>query len=110
MDIDPSKLTPMGQLNLKNYMEGKAVLEKLEEMTKDPMRYNTEVLMKILRDNKDTEYGRKYGFADIHSIEEYQRRVPITRQTSSPRTTWGTTPSPPAPWGTRRESPCPTSL
>ena len=54
MDIDPSKLTPMGQLNLKNYMEGKAVLEKLEEMTKDPMRYNTEVLMKILRDNKDT--------------------------------------------------------
>ena len=78
MDIDPSKLTPMGQMNLKNYMEGKAVLEKLEEMTKDPMKYNTEVLMKILRDNKDTEYGRKYGFAEIDSIEEYQRRVPIT--------------------------------
>ena len=78
MDVDPSKLTPMGQLNLKNAAEGKVLLERLEEMTKDPMRYNTELLMRILRDNKDTEYGRKYGFAEIDSVEEYQRRVPIT--------------------------------
>ena len=78
MDIDPSKLTPMGQLNLKNYAEGKRVLAELEEMTRDPMRYNTELLMRILRDNKDTEYGRRYGFAEIDSVEEYQRRVPIT--------------------------------
>lgn len=76
--MDISKLTPMGQLNMKNYMEGKPLLEYLIEMTKDPMRYNTDLLMRILDDNKDTEYGRKYGFAEIDSIEEYQRRVPIT--------------------------------
>lgn len=33
--------------------------------------------MRILRDNKDTEYGKRYGFADITSVEEYQRRVPV---------------------------------
>ncbi len=49
----------------------------LDDETKKPMEYTTELLMKILEDNKDTEYGRKYGFADIHSVEEYQKRVPV---------------------------------
>lgn len=78
MDMDVSKLSPMGQLNMKNYSDGKPLYEQLIEMTKDPMKYNTELLMKIVRDNKDTEYGKKYGFAEIESIEDYQRRVPIT--------------------------------
>ncbi len=76
--MDISKLTPMGQLNMKSYMEGKKIYEHLIEMTKDPMRHNTELLMRILDDNKDTEYGRKYGFSEIRTIEEYQVRVPIT--------------------------------
>ena len=78
MDVDVSKLSPMGQLNMKNYSDGKPLYDQLIEMTKDPMKYNTELLMRIVRDNKDTEYGRKYGFAEIKSIEDYQSRVPIT--------------------------------
>ena len=78
MDMDVSKLSPMGQLNMKNYSDGKPLYDQLIEMTKDPMKYNTELLMRIVRDNKDTEYGRKYGFAEIKSIEDYQSRVPIT--------------------------------
>ena len=34
-------------------------------------------LMKLLHDNKDTEYGKKYDFANIHSIREYQDKVPL---------------------------------
>ncbi len=41
------------------------------------MGTNTELLMRIRDDNKDTGYGRKYGFADIRTIEEYQARIPI---------------------------------
>ena len=48
-----------------------------ERETAAPMEVTTALLMKILEDNKDTEYGRQYGFADIHSIEEYQKRVPV---------------------------------
>ncbi|MCQ2462964.1 MAG: GH3 auxin-responsive promoter family protein [Clostridia bacterium] len=36
------------------------------------------VLSDLMRVNKDTEYGRKYGFADIKTVEEYQDRVPLT--------------------------------
>lgn len=76
--MDPSKLTLSGQMNMKGYAEGGPVYDSMVEMTKDPMRYNTELLMRMLDDNKDTEYGRKYCFADIKSVAEFQERVPLT--------------------------------
>lgn len=76
--MDLSKLTLSGQMNMKGYAEGGPVYDSMVEMTKDPMRYNTELLMRMLDDNKDTEYGRKYGFADIKSVAEFQERVPLT--------------------------------
>ena len=58
-------------------MGQKAFMETMEE-TKHPMDLQKEFLLSILQDNKDTEYGRKYGFSDIHSIEEYQAKVPVS--------------------------------
>lgn len=77
-NIDMSKLTFSGKLNLKFISDGEKVYKGLMEMTKDPMKYNTELLMRIIEDNKDTEYGKKYDFASIKSIEDYRKKVPIT--------------------------------
>ena len=55
----------------------KAWREFLEKETAAPMECTTALLMKILGDNKDTEYGQKYGFAEIHSVADYQKRVPV---------------------------------
>lgn len=44
---------------------------------KNARAVNDKVLMEILRANKDCEYGKKYGFADIHSVEEFREKVPI---------------------------------
>ena len=57
---------------------GKPVVEALDRMAEDPIKENERLLFHILEQNKDTEYGKKYGFADIHSIEEYQKRVPVS--------------------------------
>ena len=57
---------------------GKKVYENLLEMTKDPMKYNEKLLMQILDDNKDTEYGKKFDFKNIKTIEDYQNKIPIT--------------------------------
>lgn len=35
-------------------------------------------LKKLLDDNKDTEYGKRYDFANIRSYEDYQKNVPLT--------------------------------
>ena len=46
--------------------------------TKDPMKAQNTVLKKILRRNKNCEYGKKYNFKDIKSFREYQDKVPLT--------------------------------
>ena len=51
--------------------------EDFQEESMHPMETNEALLMQILKDNKDTEYGKKYGFEDIHSVKEYQERVPV---------------------------------
>ena len=77
-NIDVSKLSFPEQFYLKCISDGYEVRKSLDIMTKDPMKYNTDLLMKILEDNKETEYGQKYDFANIKSIEDYQNNVPIT--------------------------------
>ncbi|UKI46808.1 MAG: GH3 auxin-responsive promoter family protein [Phocaeicola vulgatus] len=58
--------------------DGKKVRKRLDKLTASPMKAQEDFLMTLLRDNKDTEFGKKYDFASIHSIEEYRKRVPVS--------------------------------
>ena len=75
--MDLNKLTTE-QINGYSAAEGVKALETLRQESLNPMQINEALLMKILEDNKDTEIGRKYDFASIKSIEEYQKRVPVS--------------------------------
>ena len=72
------QLTPAGQGNLQQIKAGKPIVEALFQMAEDPIKENEKLLFHILEKNKDTEYGKKYGFAQIHSIEDYQKKVPVS--------------------------------
>lgn len=76
--MDMEKLTPVGQGNFQQVKIGKSVVEALERMAENPMKANEKLLLEILEKNKDTEYGKKYDFANIHSVEEYRKRVPVS--------------------------------
>ncbi|MDR1819734.1 MAG: GH3 auxin-responsive promoter family protein [Methanobrevibacter sp.] len=71
-------LSVAGKVFMQKYKDGKEVRENLLKMTEDPIKYNEELLFKILDENKNTEYGQKYDFSHIKSIEEYQSKVPLT--------------------------------
>lgn len=58
--------------------KGIKLIAGFDMMTKNPMAVQTKLLMELLQENKDTEYGKKYGFGEIKSIEEYQEKVPVT--------------------------------
>ena len=58
--------------------KGKKALKDIEQSSLDPRKANEELLLKILQDNKDTEYGKLYGFGEIKSIEEYRQKVPYS--------------------------------
>ena len=57
---------------------GKKALADMERSSLVPGKSNEDLLMRILRENADTEYGRKYGFSDIHSVEEFKKKVPFS--------------------------------
>ncbi|MCR5543890.1 MAG: GH3 auxin-responsive promoter family protein [Eubacterium sp.] len=57
---------------------GKKAVHSLDVASKNAVKLQQECLMKLIEDNKDTEYGKMYDFANIHSIEDYQKKVPLT--------------------------------
>ena len=56
---------------------GKTAIKSLEKMSRDPGGTQEALLLSILQNNQDTEYGREFGFSQIHSIEDYRKLVPI---------------------------------
>ena len=57
---------------------GKIVFKSIERFSKIPGETQEKLLMSIIEKNKNTEYGKKIGFDKIHSIEDFQRIVPLT--------------------------------
>lgn len=52
-------------------------LKKWVELASNCGQTQKEVLMSILDYAKDTEYGKKYDFVNIKSIEDFQNRIPF---------------------------------
>lgn len=59
-------------------LKGKGSLRSLQKSSEAPMEENKALLKKILKTNKNTEYGKLHNFADIHTIEEFRKNVPIS--------------------------------
>jgi hypothetical protein len=49
-----------------------------ERSTKDPRKAQEQTLLKYLSRNKRTEFGSKYDFSSIRSIEDFCSRLPIS--------------------------------
>ena len=58
--------------------KGNKALRQMDENSLNAFEANQNLLMQILRDNQNTEYGKRYDFANIHSIKEYQEKVPYS--------------------------------
>lgn len=57
---------------------GKAVYERLQSDTRRPREVQERLLFDLLDLNKDTPFGKEHHFADIKTIEDYKRLVPLT--------------------------------
>lgn len=59
-------------------MLGKESLRRLEQSAANAHQVQRELLLSLLGQNKDTLYGKKYGFGEIGSRLAYQQQVPLT--------------------------------
>ena len=62
----------------RNIADGLAALERMEQASLNAPQIGLDTLMNLIRENENTEYGKKYGFRDIHSYADYARRVPFS--------------------------------
>jgi hypothetical protein len=52
--------------------------KQFEQSVKEPQAAQERYLKALLTRNAATFFGRRYGFSNIHAIEDYQRRVPLS--------------------------------
>ena len=57
---------------------GDVSLAEIEHYTKDPLKAQKSVLRKILRRNQNSELGEKLDFRNIHGIDDYRTKVPLS--------------------------------
>ncbi|MBQ6420789.1 MAG: GH3 auxin-responsive promoter family protein [Clostridia bacterium] len=55
---------------------GKIVYKGFERITSQTEATQKKLLQKLMRKNANTEYGKKYGFADVKTPEDYRNKVP----------------------------------
>src|SRR5262245_42668479 len=52
-------------------------IRAFETATRQPRRGQEELLRRILTVQAGTAFGRDHGFAGIHTVEDFRRRVPV---------------------------------
>lgn len=57
---------------------GRQAMRTLDTNSRDAIAISQRLLMRLLDENKNTEYGKKYGFAGIRTVAEYRQKVPLT--------------------------------
>ncbi len=57
---------------------GKMVHKGMNHYTSCAMKTQEETLLNIMKRNKDCELGKKYGFADIKNLRDFQDKVPLS--------------------------------
>ena len=57
---------------------GRLVYHFFNKFTSKPMETQRKIFGVLMKKNKNTEYGKKYHFDEIHTLEEFQDKVPLT--------------------------------
>lgn len=61
-----------------NVIKGNKIVTQFEEITKSASEVNKQLMLDIVRRNADTEYGKKYDFDEIHTLEDFKEKVPFS--------------------------------
>jgi len=59
-------------------MYGGMQVRRYYSKSKNADKINERLLMKLLKKSKNTEFGKKYDFANIRSVSDYQKKIPYT--------------------------------
>lgn len=72
-------------VNEARWADGQIVRNRLDDISYDPMGCQEELLLRIVRENAKTEFGREHGFDHIRNISDFKVRVPVSTYDDYPR-------------------------
>ena len=55
----------------------KSKFHQFEKMMKSPFKTQNDILIKLIKKNKNTVFGKKHNFKEILSYNDYTKHVPI---------------------------------
>ncbi len=58
--------------------KGREALRVLKENCAHASEFSKNLLMKIIKDNENTEFGREHNFSEINSVEDYKKNIPFS--------------------------------
>lgn len=58
--------------------KGEKTIDAIEEASQNAGEYSRRLLLDLLHGSKDSEYGKKYHFDQIKSVDDYKKMVPVT--------------------------------
>ncbi len=58
--------------------KGRKTVRELDTNSRQAVILQHRILLRLMKENEDTEYGRKHHFAEIHTVEEYKEKVPFS--------------------------------
>nr|WP_320026751.1 GH3 auxin-responsive promoter family protein [uncultured Acetobacterium sp.] len=61
-----------------NIKKGYKKIEKFDYLTENAPEINKQLMLDMLKKNAETEYGKKYHFSEIATIEDYKKMVPFS--------------------------------
>lgn len=59
-------------------LTGPSRFKRAIEAWKAPRKFQEQLLQKIIKENGDTEYGKRFNLRDIHTLDEFRRTHPLT--------------------------------
>ena len=66
--------TVMGVMKKK----GQKAIEELDAKSENAIQESEELLFRLMKDNENTEYGKKYHFSRVKTIGDYKKEVPFS--------------------------------
>lgn len=55
----------------------KTNVARIQRVTSDPVQYQQKTFDNLIQLSKNTEWGKKYGYADIKTVDDFKNRFPV---------------------------------
>lgn len=65
-------------VNEARWTDGQNVRNRLDDITYNPMHSQEEFVMRMMRENAQTEFGQAHNFKNIHTLDDFKRYIPLT--------------------------------